>query len=77
MAKSISVNKDTPLQCLLIYADQVETKEGKTYYRLPVWFEQEGDWFRVHGKDLPEDLGRFIVKAGLGNPNPQIKRADI
>lgn len=77
MVKSISVHKSTPIESLLMYADIVETEEGKTYYHLPIWLEEDGNWFQVHGKDLPEDLGMFIAKAGLGNPNPQIKRADV
>ena len=74
MSKSICVREDVPLQCLLMYAESVETDQGKTYYRLPVWFEKDGKWFRIHGEDLPEDLGMYIAKAGLGNPNPKIKK---
>jgi len=77
MAKEIHICKDTPLHCLLAYADRVETEEGNIYYKLPIWFKKEGSWFSVYGEDVPEDLSMFITKAGLGKLNPQIIKARI
>jgi len=77
MEKTVNVNENTPLKYLFLYADKVTTPEGNTYYFLPVWFKQKGCWFSVHLKDLPEDLSEFICKAGLGQPNPQIQKAEL
>jgi hypothetical protein len=59
---------------LLEYAEVVHTKEGRVYFRIPVWFEKMGcGEFRIH-EDMPEDLSQFITKAGLGGDNPQIQK---
>lgn len=44
--------------------------DGKTYYGLPFWFEKIEGGLVMHFKE-PEDLGYFIARAHLGNPNPQ------
>lgn len=44
--------------------------DGKTYYELPFWFEKIEGGLVMHFKE-PEDLGMFIARSRLGNPNPQ------
>jgi len=63
--------------CVLLdkYATEYPVN-GKIYYELPFWFEKTGKGIVMHFKP-PADLGHFIMKAGLGNPNPQpIKKAE-
>ena len=55
------------------YAEKVITADGSVYYRFIDWFQQLDRGFVMH-LDLPNDLSEFIVKAGLGNPNPQIQK---
>jgi hypothetical protein len=75
MTKPVDIGQNIALANLLEYAEQVVTEKGNAYYRFPCWFQLLPDnfEFRVHSVP-PEDLSQFITKAGLGNPNPQIKK---
>jgi hypothetical protein len=64
-----------PIKVLVNHASEVTTEEGNTYYKIPYWFKVSSDGERMEIlKKKPEDLINFIVKSGLGEPNPQIKR---
>ena len=80
MTKSIYIGQNYAIANLIKFAEKVVTEEGKTYYRFPCWFEQLPDNFEfvIHTENsLPEDLSTFICKAGLGQPNPQIKKTKL
>jgi hypothetical protein len=78
MGHSIKLGQNYGLVNLFRFADKVETEEGKEYYRFPYWFELLPGNFEVTlHVDLPEDLSKFITKAGLGNPNPQIQKPTL
>ena len=66
---------------LSIIIDKYATEfpvNGKTYYEVPFYFEKEGNALIMHFK-APEDLNHFIMRANLGNPNPQpiTKHTDV
>ena len=75
MADAVHIGQNYALANLLEFAEEVVTEEGNKYYRFPCWFQlHPGNFeFSIHHK-LPEDLSMFICKAGLGQPNPQVKK---
>jgi hypothetical protein len=64
-----------PISVLVKHASEVTTEEENTYYKIPHWFQitPDGNDIVFHGR-MPDDLSEFICKAGLGQPNPQIKK---
>jgi len=58
------------------FGEVIETEDGGTYFRIPVWFESLGHGeYTVHTDKLPEDLSMFICKAGLGG-HSKIKKVN-
>lgn len=61
--------------------DQEATRirtDGREFYYLPFWFENVGGTWRFYSMDnLPEQLSQFIIKARLGNPNPQPEKGEL
>lgn len=83
MGKKIVPMSKTSVQlihcpALHVLVDKYATEypvNGKSYFSLPFWFEKNENGIVMHFIE-PEDLGHFIAKAHLGNPNPQpIKKA--
>lgn len=62
------------ITALIKCSKEVTTDQGNTYYKMSHWFQvsPDGEDIIVYGK-MPDDLSEFIVRAGLGQPNPQIK----
>ena len=78
MPDEIKLGLNYALINIVRYGEKAVTKEGKTYYRFPYWFEQlPGTFEFILHVEAPEDLKEFIAKAGLGNPNPQIQKPNL
>ena len=73
------IGQNYALVNLLKYAEVVKTPEGNEFYRFNCWFQlHTGDFeFTVYHGKIPEDLHKFICKAGLGQPNPQIEKPKL
>lgn len=77
MKGPIHIGQNIAVANLLEYAEKVVTEDGKEYYRFPYWFEKlEGNFEFVIHTTAPKDLSEFLTKAGLGEPNPQIEKAE-
>lgn len=61
------------LDDIMQYATRVVTEQGNEYFEFPCWFKRLEDgtlgvyWYPL----LPADLKQFLVKAHMGEPNPQ------
>ena len=60
-----------PAYLLNRYGERVDTEAGNTYYRVPFWMKKLPDGSVLLYPEEPEDLSKFITKAGLGGDNPQ------
>ena len=76
MSKKIHMVDQTPLKDFLRFAECIHTDQGNVYCRVPFWIQEKNGLLVLHG-EMPEDLSQFIAKAGLGNPNPQIKKVKL
>jgi hypothetical protein len=77
MSGKVEIGQSYALANLIEFAESVITEQGNIYYHFPCWFQLNPNFeFTIH-RELPEDLTEYIVKAGLGNPNPQIKKPEI
>lgn len=80
MTEEVYIGQSPVLMYLKKYAEEVTTEQGNIYYRFPCWFRMlpNGLGFTMYkDTDIPEDLQMFITKAGLGEPNPQIKKPEL
>ena len=76
MSVKIHMVDQISVKDFLRFAEYVHTENGNEYYRIPFWIQRSDEVLILHEED-PEDLSQFITKAGLGNPNPQIKKAEL
>jgi len=78
MNQPTDIGESMCLTDLMKYAERIVTEEGNTYFRFPNWFQQiPGDFRFIVHTELPEDLDKFITKAGLGGDNPQPKNLKL
>ena len=72
MIEPVNIGQNYGLANLSCYAEKVVTEKGNVYFRFPGWFQQlPGNFEFVIHTDMPEDLSKFICKAGLGGENPK------